>query len=184
MTGKRGPVTGTNYGRTPGPKGDPDRPRRATRSVEPLPVHRIDPPPPPAELGIVGKAIWRDLWQGLPILSPLIDGFSVQRYCQAADDAAAARAVISERGLVLDEALADPRGGVIGSRAALNPAVMALKNAERTLSELAGTLGLTPASRARLGLTISLAELASAEAGRVLNTMFLPPVIDAKAKRR
>ena len=116
MTGKRGPVTGTNYGRTPGPKGDPDRPRRASKSIVAAPVHRIDPPLPPAELGVVGKAIWKDLWSGLVILSPLIDGHTVRRYCDAADDAAEARAVISERGLVLDEVLADPRGGVIGSR--------------------------------------------------------------------
>jgi phage terminase small subunit len=57
---------------------------------------------------------------------------------------------------------------------------LALKNAEKTMTELSDRLGLSPASRARLGLTISLGALAAAEAGRVLTAMYSPPVIDAE----
>ena len=73
----------------------------------------------------------------------------MSQYCSVADDAAAARAD-SARGVVLDEVIGDARGGSLGTRASLNPAVVALKNSEKTLVELGDRLSLSPASRARL----------------------------------
>jgi P27 family predicted phage terminase small subunit len=184
VTGRRGPVSGNSYGQKSGPKADPDRPKRATKALEALPSITPSVPPVPDDLGVVGKAIWQDLWSGLVILSPKIEGHTVRRYCEAADDAAAARAEISARGVVLDELIGDARGGVLGHRAIVNPAILALKNSERTMTELADRLGLSPSSRARLGLTISLAELAAAEAGRVLGTMFSQTAIDIEESKR
>jgi P27 family predicted phage terminase small subunit len=179
--GKNGPLEGSTFGH---PRGRPSQ-KSPERLPEPVAAIPSIIPDPPEHLGPTGRAIWADLWPSLPVLSPRIDRHSVERYCEAADDAAAARLEISARGVVLDEVLGDAKGGSLGTRAALNPAVLALKNSERTMTELADRLGLSPASRARLGLTISLGALAAAEAGRVLGTMYSPvDVVDTKAKRR
>lgn len=188
MTGKRGPVSGASYGRTPGPEADPERQKRlglpsrtstrTPRTATALPSVTHGPPAVPEHLGVVGSAIWAAIWPALPILSPSLDGHSVLRYCEAAEDASKARAEVEARGLVLDEPIPDPRGGVVGYRAVLNPAEAALRRADKVVTELADRLGLSPASRARLGLVISQTELAAAEANRILNGMFIPAVID------
>ena len=185
---KRGPISRSKYGQKPGPKPDPERQQRlrnpatkATKATKlvPKPPTAIKsatpgPPPVPEHLGVVGTAIWDDIWRWLPILSPALDGHSVQRYCEAADDASRARAEIAGRGLVIDEVILDPRGGPGGTRAVLNPAEAALRRADKVLDGLGDRLGLSPASRARLGLVISQTELASAEANRILSGMFVP----------
>jgi P27 family predicted phage terminase small subunit len=178
--GKSGPVEGSTYGH---PRGQPSQ-KAPTRLPEPVVALPSIIPDPLEHLGSTGRAIWADLWPSLPVLSPRIDRHSVTRYCEAADDSAAARLEISAHGVVLHEVLGDAKGGSLGTRAALNPAILALKNSERTMTELADRLGLSPASRARLGLTISLGALAAAEAGRVLGTMYSPAVIDAEERKR
>jgi P27 family predicted phage terminase small subunit len=178
VTGKRGPVSGTKYGQKTGPKTEP---KRSTKALEAVPSITTLVPPVPDHLGPVGAAIWRDLWPALPVLSPRIDHSSVLRYCQVSEDAARARAAVQEHGLVIDEIVGDARGGSLGTRLALNPAEAALRRCDRVLLELARDLGLTPASRARLGLTISLGALAAAEAGRVLGTMYAPSPVDIEA---
>jgi P27 family predicted phage terminase small subunit len=116
----------------------------------------------------------------MPVLSPVIDAYEVGRYCSAVEDAARARAELDKRGLVLEEVIPDPRGGVAGHRVVVNPAEAALRRADRLLTDLSDRLGLTPAARARLGLTINAAELAGAEADRILGSMFRGRVIDAE----
>jgi P27 family predicted phage terminase small subunit len=118
----------------------------------------------------------------MPVLQPTLDRHIVTRYCEAAEDAIRARVEISRRGLVIDEVIPDPRGGVAGYRPVLNPAEGALRRADRVLTELGDRLGLSPASRARLGLTISQAELAQSEAQRILSGMFRPPAVDAEGE--
>jgi P27 family predicted phage terminase small subunit len=169
VSGRRGPLTGSTYGKTAAGK--------ALRTVRPAP-RAVEAPP--AHLGVVGSAIWRDLWQSMPILSPKIDGHSVTRYCEAADDASRARAEIEARGLLIDEVLADPRGGILATKVVLNPAEQALRRADKVMTELSDRLALSPAARARLGLVVNTAELAGAEAGRILGTMFTPAVIDVE----
>ena len=118
----------------------------------------------PDGLGVVGRSIWNDVWAALPILSPQLDYHAVSQYCAAADDAVRARASLTERGLVIDEVVGDARGGSLGTRATLNPAEAALRRADKVLIELGDRLGLSPAARARLGLVLNQAALASAEA--------------------
>ncbi len=189
--GKRGPLEGHTYGNKTGPKADSARTKRVDKPTSPAkrPGRAVKALPPvvrapgaveapPAHLGVVGAAVWRDLWASMPIFSPRIDGHSVTRYCEAADDAAAARAEVDKRGLILDEVIPDPRGGVVGHRAVINPAEMALRRADKVLTELGDRLGLNPAARARLGLVINQAELASAEANRILGSIFTAHVIE------
>ncbi len=197
VTGKRGPLSGARYGAKGGVPGDPERQKRlgrpshtakATakspgRALKALPA--VKPTiaahsAPPAHLGVVGAAVWRDLWDSMPILSPRIDAHSVTRYCEASDDAARARAEVEQRGLVIDEVIPDPRGGVVGYKAVINPAEAALRRADKVLTELGDRLGLSPAARARLGLVINQAELAGAEANRILGSMFTRPIIEGE----
>jgi P27 family predicted phage terminase small subunit len=116
----------------------------------------------------------------MPVLNPRLDAHEVCRYCDAAEDAARARAEVDQRGLVFEEVIPDPRGGVAGSRVVLNPAEAALRRADKVLTELGDRLGLTPAARARLGLVINAAELAGVEAERILGSMFRPTAIDVE----
>jgi P27 family predicted phage terminase small subunit len=186
--GKRGPVSGATYGQKPGPEADPERQKRlgrpshtAKRPTKALaPLRSVTPKPPsvPEHLGVVGTAIWNNVWQSMPVLSPRLDLHSVTRYCEAAEDAVRARAEVEKRGLLIDEPMADPRGGILGYKAVLNPAEAALRRADKVVTELGDRLGLTPAARARLGLVISQAELAGAEAGRILSAMFVPAAFD------
>jgi len=157
VTGKRGPITGA---------------KRVLTAVPSVPAVTFSAPDPPEDLGRVGAAIWRAIWPAMPVLNPVIDAYEVGRYCSAAEDAARARAELGKRGLVLEEVIPDPRGGVAGHRVVVNPAEAALRRADRLLTDLSDRLGLTPAARARLGLTINAAELAGAEADRILGSMF------------
>lgn len=194
--GTRGPLPNHTYGAKTGPKPDPVRQqllhgkrtakpttKRATKAIVAIRSAATTAPAVPEHFGVVGGAVWRDLWESMPILSPRIDGHSVTRYCEAADDASRARAEVEKRGLIIDEVMADPRGGILGYKATLNPAEAALRRADKVLTELGDRLGLTPAARARLGLTINQAELAGAEAGRILSSMFRSPVIDMEEEQ-
>jgi P27 family predicted phage terminase small subunit len=193
VTGKRGPVTGSKFGRAPGPKADPERQAlvtmKAANASAKAPATRASaraailpatagPPAAPEHLGPVGRAVWTAVWAALPILSPQLDGHTVCRYAEASDDASAARAEIETHGVVLTEIIADPRGGVLGHKSVSNPALAALRHSDKVLTELADRLGLSPASRARLGLVISQTELAAAEASSILGRMWAPGTID------
>jgi HK97 family phage prohead protease len=172
VTGRRGPISGGTYGKKPGPEADPGRQARLGRpgSKAKLPAKRArttaeifqavntDPPPVPAGLGPVGAAVWTDVWEALPILSPKLDHSAVLSFCLASEDAVRARAAIDEHGLLISEAVGDARGGALGQRLVLNPAEAALRRADKVLLELGDRLGLSPASRARLGLVLSLTE--------------------------
>ena len=159
------------------PPSAPDEPSRPSRLA---PRATGAPLAVPAHLGAVGSVIWADIWTAAPFLNAELDRHSVLRYCEASEDAVKARAEVDARGLVIEEAISDPRGGIAGHRVVLNPAEAAFRRADKVVTELGDRLGLTPAARARLGLTINQAELAGAEADRILSRMFTIPVIDVE----
>lgn len=197
MTGKRGPLSNNSYGKKPGPQADPERQKLLGRpgSKAKSPAKRVGtsteifhavntaPPVPPEGLGPIGATVWRDLWQGLPILAPQLDATTVLRYCLASEDAVRAREAIDTHGLVISEVVGDARGGALGHRLVINPAEAALRRCDKVLLELGDRLGLSPASRARLGLVVNQAALASAEASRLLDNMYGADVIDIETKR-
>jgi phage terminase small subunit len=106
VTGRRGPISNA---------------KRALKVVPPVPPTAFTAREPPEHLGTVGAAIWREIWPAMPVLNPAIDAHEVARYCAAADDASRARAEIEKRGLLVDEAIADPRGGILGYRRSSTP---------------------------------------------------------------
>ena len=171
---------------TPFPLGRSSSPRvrkRTRTTTEIFQAINTDPPPVPDGLGPVGAAVWTDVWEALPILSPKLDHSAVLSFCLTSEEAVRARAAIDEHGLLISEIVGDARGGALGTRWVINPAEQALRRCDKVLLDLSDRLGLSPASRARLGLTLNRAALASAEASRLLDNMFTADVVDIETKR-
>jgi len=163
--GARGPLKGSTYGR---------RPKTAelvpTDAALLLVAQPDPPPPPPTSLGELGRAAWLDVWEGLPVgvLDAKADYLTVARLCEAADDREAARAAVVELGPLLDEPIVTPKGDVVGTRKVANPAAEMVRKLDKVIDDASDRLGLSPAARARLGLTISRARLAQADAATLL----------------
>ncbi len=87
-----------------------------------------------------------------PMLLPKLDVVTVERFCRLVDERAAIAAELA-RGVLLEEVIPDPRGGIAGTRVVLNPAVAALRQADKALDAMVDRLALVPAARARLGST-------------------------------
>jgi P27 family predicted phage terminase small subunit len=170
--GARGPAVGSTYGRKTGPK-----PKTAIVAVPTFLPTQADPPPaPPDTLGPLGQQIWLDVWEGMPAtaLDPQLDHLTITRLAEAAEDRAAARSAIVELGVVLEEPIVTPRGDVVGIRKVTNPALETVRKLDRTIDAASDRLGLSPAARARLGLTISRARLATADAASLMRGIRRP----------
>jgi P27 family predicted phage terminase small subunit len=170
--GARGPLSGARYGEKSGRK--PKASKAAVVPVRTLMAPMVDPPPPaPENLGELGRQVWLDVWEGLPpsVLEAQADYLTVARLCEAAEDRAAARAAVVELGPLLEEPIVTPRGDVVGIRKVANPAAEMIRKLDRVIDAGSDRLGLSPAARARLGLTISRARLANADAATLLAGM-------------
>ena len=73
---------------------------------------------------------------------------------------------------MLEEPIVSPSGKVVGTRVVLNPASAALRALDEALDALADRLGLVPAARARLGLTLTTAEQHALEVADLLDGRF------------
>jgi P27 family predicted phage terminase small subunit len=127
-------------------------------------------PDAPVHLTDLGQQVWEDVWSGLPgpVANVQLDRLTVLRVCEAAEDRAAARKVLTDLGPLLEEPIVTPRGDVVGTRQVANPAAEMLRKLDRELDGMSDRLGMSPAARARLGLTISKAALAGADASSLL----------------
>jgi P27 family predicted phage terminase small subunit len=130
-------------------------------------------PPPPDHLGELGRQVWLDVWEGFPsaVLNDRLDRLAVTRLAEAADDRENARMYLQELGVLLEEPIVTPRGDVVGTRMVINPAALQVQKLDRQIDLMSDRLGLSPAARARLGLTISKAQLAQADASNLLSRM-------------
>jgi hypothetical protein len=72
--------------------------------------------------------------------------------CETLDERERWREALDQLGPLQTEPIVTPVGAVVGERTVLNPAEAALRRCERQIDTLRTALGLTPASRARLGL--------------------------------
>jgi phage terminase small subunit len=77
----------------------------------------------------------------------------LDRFTQLLDERDLYREALVRYGAVIDEPVMDTHGEVIGHRVRGNPAEGQLRRCDRALNELADRLALSPASRARLGVT-------------------------------
>lgn len=127
----------------------------------------VEAPKPPRGLRAPGKAAWELVWgdSGASWLAD-IDRPLVERFVQVVDEMARYRAALAKHGAVVEEPIVSPTGLVVGTRLAANPAGKLLKDAGNELQGLAAALGLSPQSRARLGLTAARARRTAAAALR------------------
>ena len=154
MTGSRGPIAGSQSAR------QVVRTRRANQGVAPLAVlpsvaalsGPSEPPTPPRGLRAPGKAVWRLVWLEAGVWLADADRPIVERLARLVDELALYHAALVKHGAVIEELLVSPRGEVVGTKRVANPAVKMLHDAGVELNNLASAIGLSPASRARLGL--------------------------------
>jgi P27 family predicted phage terminase small subunit len=160
MTASRGPMAGHLHAL-------PSRTRaKSAEIVEPRKA-----PAPPKALGAPGRAAWRAVMENAPLLLPDLDAVTVTRFCDLIDE----RATVSvelKRGVLLEEPIVSPSGKVVGTRIVPNPASAMLRALDKQLDALADRLGLVPAARARLGLTLTTAERQALEVADLLDTRF------------
>ena len=154
VTGSRGPIAGSQSAR------QVVRTRRANQGLAPLAALPSvaalsgpqEPPKPPRGLRAPGKAVWRLVWLEAAGWLADADRPIVERLARLVDELAIYRAALVKHGAVIEEMVVSPRGDVVGSKRVANPAVKMLHDAGVELNTLASAIGLSPASRARLGL--------------------------------
>jgi phage terminase small subunit len=95
----------------------------------------------------------------------------LERFCRLTVERQQYQTALDALGLVLEEAQITPTGAVVGQRIVLNPLIPALRAIDRALDSVSDRLGLSPVSRARLGLTVSNALAAEATAERILGDL-------------
>lgn len=110
------------------------------------------PPAAPRGLGSSGRAAWRLAWVEAGLWLTDADRPLVERLARLVDELAAFRAALEAHGPVVEEPVVTPRGDVVGRKLVANPAVKQLHDGGVELAGVAAALGLSPASRARLGL--------------------------------
>ncbi|MGH7861578.1 MAG: P27 family phage terminase small subunit [Candidatus Dormibacteraceae bacterium] len=108
-------------------------------------------PGPPAGLDAAAVQLWQELAAEAPWLT-LADRSSVEDLTRLYIDLGDLRAAVRERGVVIEEVIPDPRGGVVGTRLVANPAAALALRTQAAIGSLRASLGLSPQSRARLGL--------------------------------
>ena len=156
----RGPITGTVHA----------LPVRRQPTVSEVPEPRRAPPPPKG-LRAPGKAAWRAVQSHAPLLLPALDGVTVERFCALVDERAAAATELA-RGHLCEEPIVTPTGQVVGTRLVANPVAAILRQLDKQLDSLCDRLGLVPAARARLGLTLTTAEKQAIEVRDLLEGRF------------
>lgn len=157
--GARGPLPKPQSRRQQPAAGRRKRPPATTALMLPstAALRPMGAPPVPPGLAERGRETWDLIWaDGAAWLAPA-DAPLAARFCELVEEIAVARRSLAEDGLVLSEPLVSPRGDVVGSRPVANPAARALRDSTAQLAALAGALGLSPAARARLGLTVAQA---------------------------
>ena len=102
-------------------------------------------PVAPVSMSEVGRAHWERIWSA-PWVRPNYDAAAVVRLCELYEDREAMRASIREWGLML------PASAAAGGGRS-NPMIDKLMKGDSELRKLEVEFGMTPAARAKLGLT-------------------------------
>lgn len=124
----------------------------------------------PTHLEAAGKAAFRVISGGAALLAP-VDEMAVVRFCELVDERERVRREIRDH-LTITEPIVSPRGDVVGERIVAHPLLRELRAIDKALDAGQAALGLTPASRARLGLAVTSAQRAQAEADALIAAMY------------
>lgn len=148
--GARGPMPGsTNAGR-PSKRGATNLRQLPTI----LPQETQIVPQAPELLREAGQDLWQRLWSSVSWLSSQADRQLVEELCSLADELVEYRAALADHGALLIEPVVTTRGEVVGERKVANPAEAMARRAGRQMESIWDSIGLTPASRTRLGVSI------------------------------
>jgi P27 family predicted phage terminase small subunit len=121
------------------------------------PHKQSKPPAPPKDLQATGRETWALLWT-LPHVVYPGDLLAIARLCRIEDEAAALRTKMLESGSVLERAVQNSKGEVIGREPFTHPAALMLRRIGAEAAELCNSLGLSPAARQDLGIEFALRE--------------------------
>ena len=130
-------------------------------------------PDPPEHFTDVQIEMWHGLIASYPeaVLAGL-DFFNLVRIVELFSERATYQRLVVASPL-MRVPVRDRHGTEIGSKAIPNPAEAMLRRVDRTINEVATTMGLSVESRTRLSWTVSQARLANAEVERLLGPDFL-----------
>ncbi|MGO8906177.1 MAG: P27 family phage terminase small subunit [Solirubrobacteraceae bacterium] len=143
------------------PDPNSERSKRARRAAEKdghepgsvtVPGRPATIPEAPSDLGEPGQRAWDQIWNEPQIT--LGDRLTVERLARLEDEAANLRAEVAEHGVFLWKPIQTARGETVGEEAYESPASVGLRKLGAEQAKLCEALGLTPAGRARLGLTV------------------------------
>jgi P27 family predicted phage terminase small subunit len=159
-----------NTRRTRGTKVVPSGELVLPRDVEVVTARQA--PEAPGHLGPKGQQAWHAVMSWLPLMVEDLDALSVERLAELADQRAALADRLAADGPLLSEPIVTPRGDVVGQRLVPHPALAALRAIDRASDEISDRLGLTPAARKRLDITLTSADRMRLEAEAVMTSMF------------
>jgi hypothetical protein len=125
---------------------------RTAGSVEGATDEPLPPgvPEPPAGLGTAGRDVWIDAWSTAWTAEP--DTAGIAHLARLEDEAEALTKAIDEQGVVSKRPIVSPKGDVVGDEWVGHPLTSDLRRLDAQLVALRATLGMDPASRARLAL--------------------------------
>lgn len=129
-------------------QGNPGKRALPKTTVALLPQTGI--PPTPTRLGIAGRKFWATVWERGTWLSPELDTTAVERCCRLVTECQLYEREIARYGLMIERYASTPLGEILTHREP-NPAVKALREAEKQLQSWLSTLGFDPTARSRLG---------------------------------
>ena len=120
-------------------------------------------PTPPSDLNRASKRLFRAVYAASSdTLSPILDAETVARLCRLLEEREIYAAELLEHGAVHAEVIVSPKGDVVGERMVPNPAEQQLRRIDKAIDAVTAALGLSPTSRARLGVAASDSAILSA----------------------
>lgn len=116
-------------------------------------------PAAPPNLLVAGKRLWSSVHQFAgQWVNPQLDVSILLVACEIADDRERLKRTLKRDGHFQKIPLSNSRGEIIGSEIKVHPARKELRAQDAAFHRVLGSLGLTPADRARLKLTEVQAE--------------------------
>ena len=104
----------------------------------------VPPPDPPTNLGEIGQDLWWTLWQLGAGVYQMTDQWAIETFCSLWERRQQLLAVVAAEGLMTVGSTGQP---------VVHPAIRMVDVIEGRLPNLEASLGLTPESRLRLGIT-------------------------------
>lgn len=160
--GRRGRLPGSSYGL------QQNDPKKALAVVDD--DDEPTTPAAPTHLGELGRSVWELVFSEGSWLTQG-DQLAVLRLAETAQLRQKVIEAIDSQGILLERRIVAYGRVTDATELFANPALRELQRLDQTMAELTQALGLSPAARARLGVSVSTTELRRAEMERLLSGM-------------